>query len=74
LRRVFGPRRPRPLTPSDSLSRRRLARLSAEHLEWALAAWGRVRATRPEEDREPVAVDGKTVRGAATPEQPAPHL
>lgn len=70
LRRVFGPRRH--LTPSDSLYRRLLPRLSADHLEWALAAW--VRATRSSEDTEPVAVDGKTVRGAATAEQAAPHL
>jgi len=71
LRRVFGPRRH--LTPSDSLYRRLLPRLSAEHLEWALAAW--MRATRPSEDREAVAVDGKTVRGAApAPDQAAPHL
>ncbi len=70
LRRVFGPRRH--LTPSDSLYRRLLPRLSAQHLEWALAAW--VHATRPSEDTEPVAVDGKTVRGAAAPQQAAPHL
>jgi len=70
LARVFGPLRH--LTPSGSLYRRLLPRLSAEHLEWALAAW--VRATRPPQDGEPVAVDGKTVRGAGTPQQPAPHL
>jgi predicted transposase YbfD/YdcC len=60
------------LTPSGSLYRRLLPRLSVEHLEWALAGW--VRATRPAEDSEPVAVDGKTVRGAASAEQRAPHL
>ena len=70
LRRIFGPRAH--LTPSDSLYRRLLPRLSVEHLEWALCAW--VRATRPEEDTEPVAVDGKTLRGAGTAEQAAPHL
>jgi predicted transposase YbfD/YdcC len=71
LRHAFGARRH--LTPSDSLYRRLLPRLSAEHLEWALAAW--VRATRPQEDREPVAVDGKAVRGAVgAPDQTAPHL
>ncbi len=70
LARVFGPLRH--LSPSGSLYRRLLPRLSAEHLEWALAAW--VRATRPCDDAEPVAVDGKTVRGAGTAERVAPHL
>jgi hypothetical protein len=70
LARVCGPLRHR--SPSGSLYRRLLPRLSAQHLEWALAAW--VRATRPQDDAEPVAVDGKTVRGAATAEQAAPHL
>lgn len=70
LARVFGPLRF--LSPSGSLYRRLLPRLSVEHLEWGLAAW--VRATRPQEDGEPVAVDGKTVRGAGTREQAAPHL
>src|SRR5437016_13462080 len=41
LAQVFGPRRF--LCPSDSLYRRLLPRLSAEHLEWAVADW--VRAT-----------------------------
>jgi len=70
LRRQFGPRRH--LTPTGSLYRRVLPRLSAAHLEAALAAW--VRQTRPRRDREPVACDGKVVRGAATSAQPAPHL
>jgi len=70
LRRHFGPRRH--LTPTGSLYRRLLPRLSAAHLEAALAAW--VRQTRPRRDREPVAVDGKVVRGAVTLTQPAPHL
>jgi predicted transposase YbfD/YdcC len=60
------------LTPSGSLYRRLLPRLAVEHLEWALAGW--VRATRPTQDTEPVAFDGKTVRGARTQEQAAPHL
>ena len=70
LARHFGPRRH--LTPTGSLYRRLLPRLSAAHLEAALAAW--VRQTRPLRDREPVAVDGKVVRGAVTLTQPAPHL
>lgn len=62
----------RHLTPSGALYRRFLPRLSVEHLEWALAGW--VRATRPAKDTEAVALDGKAVRGAAAPGQPAPHL
>jgi len=70
LKRHFGLRRH--LTPTGSLYRRLLPRLSAAHLEAALAAW--VRQTRPLRDREPVAFDGKVVRGAVTITQPAPHL
>lgn len=70
LKRHCGPRRH--LTPTGSLYRRLLPRLSAAHLEAALAAW--VRQTRPLCDREPVAFDGKVVRGAVTITQPAPHL
>lgn len=70
LEHVFAPLQH--VTPSGSLYRRLLPRLSVEHLEWALAAW--VRATRAGDDQEPVAVDGKTVRGAGTDDQAAPHL
>ena len=68
LAHVFGPMRF--LTPSGSLYRRLLPRLSVERLEWALAAW--VRATRPQEDREPVAVDG-TRRCAERAQQSRPR-
>ena len=37
-----------------------------------LAAW--VLSSRPRLDEEAVALDGKTVRGAGTAKQPAPHL
>ncbi len=70
LRRVFGPQRH--LTPSDSLYRRLLPRLDAAQVEAALSAW--VQATRPANDTEAVAVDGKTVCGAGTAAQAAPHL
>ncbi len=74
LRHVFGSRRH--LTPSGSLYRRLLPRLDADALEDALedalATW--VQQTRPEDDTEAVALDGKTVRGAGTGEQAAPHL
>lgn len=69
LRGLFGPRRH--LTPSGSLYRRLLPRLSAATPEWALAGW--VLHTRPHPDREPVALDGKTVCGAAGTTR-APHL
>lgn len=69
---VFGPLRYR--TPSGSLYRRLLPRLSVAHLEWALAGWvqttrsGCRRAgsgTTPEQaDQEPLAIDGKRLCGA----------
>lgn len=70
LRRLFGPRDF--YTPTGSLYRRLLPRLSVGHLELVLAAW--VQASRPEQDEEAVALDGKAVRGAATAAQKAPHL
>jgi len=59
-------------TPTGALFRWLLPRLSVAELEWAVAAW--VRATRPVRDREPLAFDGKVVRGAGTTDRPAPHL
>lgn len=64
------------LTPTGALYRWLLPRLSVAELEWALAGW--VRAARVVRDREALALDGKTVRGAAVT-QPAgtsraPHL
>jgi predicted transposase YbfD/YdcC len=70
LRARFGPRRH--LTPSGSTYRRLLPRLSAAHFEWALAGW--IFQTRPRDDAETVALDGKTVCGAASGEERAPHL
>src|SRR5947209_2633310 len=69
LRRLFGARDFS--TPTGSLSRRRLSRVSVEHIELVLAAW--VQATRPQ-DEEAVALDGKAVRGAGSSEHKAPHL
>lgn len=66
----LGPRRF--LCPSDSLYRRLLPRLSAEHLEWALADW--LRRTLQAAQDEPIALDGKSVRGAGNAGQKAPHL
>jgi predicted transposase YbfD/YdcC len=59
-------------TPTGSLYRRLLPRLSVAHLEAALALW--VRGSLAAAADEALALDGKTVRGAATAEQPAPHL
>jgi predicted transposase YbfD/YdcC len=70
LMRLFGPRRF--LCPSDSLYRKLLPRLDAEHIEWTLADW--IRTTLCAEAEDPIALDGKTVRGARTDDQPAPHL
>jgi predicted transposase YbfD/YdcC len=70
LRRLFGPRDF--YTPTGSLYRRLLPRLSVGHIELLLAAW--VQASRPESDEEAVALDGKAVRGAVTAEHKAPHL
>jgi len=70
LHRLFGPRDF--YTPTGSLYRRLLPRLSVGHLELVLATW--VRASRPTTDEEAVALDGKTLRGAATGEHKGPHL
>jgi predicted transposase YbfD/YdcC len=70
LIRLFGARRF--LCPSDSLYRKLLPRLDAEQIEWALADW--IRSTLRALPDDPIALDGKTVRGARKDEQPAPHL
>jgi predicted transposase YbfD/YdcC len=70
LRRYFGPRRH--LTPTGSLYRRLLPRLSVAHLEAALAAW--VQGSLNAEPDDALALDGKTVRGAVAAGARAPHL
>jgi predicted transposase YbfD/YdcC len=64
------------LTPTGALFRWLLPRLSVAELEWGLAGWRQ--ATRPAVDQEPLALDGKTVRGAAVVQpdgtRQAPHL
>jgi predicted transposase YbfD/YdcC len=70
LARMCGPRRH--LTPTGSLYRRLLPQLSVAHIERALASW--VQQTRPVRNREPLALDGKIVRGARTDTQAAPQL
>lgn len=70
LQRLFGPRRH--LSPTASLYRRLLPRLSSQQIEWVLARW--VRATLIAVEEDAIALDGKTLRGAASREQVAPHL
>jgi predicted transposase YbfD/YdcC len=70
LRRLFGPRRH--LTPTGSLYRWPLPQLDTATLEWALAGW--MLTTRPQQDPEPIALDGKVLCGAHTDDQPAPRL
>ena len=70
LRRVFGPLSH--LTPSGSLYRWLLPQLDVARLEWALAGW--MATTRPRTDHEPVALDGKTIRGAGVGKGDQPDL
>jgi predicted transposase YbfD/YdcC len=70
LRSVFGPRLF--LTPSGSLYRWLLPQLDAYAIERVLGSWVQATTTAPAD--EPLALDGKTVRGARSGEQAAPHL
>src|SRR5205814_5362290 len=70
LEKVFGPRKY--YCPDDSLYRKLLPRLDVSQVEGALADW--IRMTLSAEPDDPIALDGKTVRGAGTDEQKAPHL
>ena len=70
LEEVFGPRKY--YCPDDSLYRKLLPRLDVSQVEGALADW--IRMTLSAEPDDPIALDGKTVRGAGTDEQKAPHL
>jgi predicted transposase YbfD/YdcC len=70
LREVFGPRLF--LTPCGSLYRWLLPQLDACAIERVLGSW--VQATTTAAADEPLALDGKTVRGARAGEQTAPHL
>jgi predicted transposase YbfD/YdcC len=70
LAHLFGKRHH--VCPSDSLYRKLLPRLDAEQVEYVLADW--IRSTLQAEADDPIALDGKTVRGARTAEENAPHL
>ncbi|HEX5542636.1 MAG TPA: ISAs1 family transposase [Micromonospora sp.] len=72
---------PDPLTgavhaPSEATIRRMACGVDAQALEAAIAAWTAGQLPEPEPDAGPmpVAIDGKTVRGARSGDQPAPHL
>ncbi len=70
LREIFGPRLF--LTPSGSLYRWLLPKIDVQIFEQVISTW--VRATSQATALDPLAVDGKTVRGARTVERDAPHL
>lgn len=70
LRELFGPRLF--LTPSGSLYRWLLPQIDIQSFEQVISTW--VRATSQASSTDPLAVDGKTVRGARTAEGKAPHL
>jgi predicted transposase YbfD/YdcC len=70
LRQIFGPRLF--LRPSGSLYRRMLPRLDVQAVEQVIGGW--IQATLQAPKDEPIALDGKTVRGARNAEDTAPHL
>lgn len=70
LGEVFGARLF--LTPSGSLYRKLLPRIDVQAVEQVLGRW--IQATLHAATDEPIALDGKTLRGARTGEQSAPHL
>jgi predicted transposase YbfD/YdcC len=67
---LFGPLRF--LCPSDSLYRKLLPHLNAEQIEYVLSDW--IRSTLVATLHDPIALDGKRVRGAKNEEGVAPHL
>ena len=67
---VFGPRLF--LTPSGSLYRWLLPKIDVQVFEQVISTW--VWATSQASPTDPLAVDGKTVRGARATERDAPHL
>jgi predicted transposase YbfD/YdcC len=70
LEKLFGPRKF--YCPDGSLYRKLLPRLDAAQVEAAIGDW--IRATLVAQPDEPIAFDGKTVRGAKTDDEKAPHL
>ena len=66
------------LTPADvpeiTTFRRVFAGVDGDCLDQALGAWLWTRTYHDPTGRKVIAIDGKTVRGARTPDRPAPHL
>jgi len=60
--------------PSESTFRRTLQALDADALDDAAGAWAQRRTAPVPGGRRVVAVDGKTLRGSATPDRPGRHL
>ena len=82
MRAHHGPDRRRPGTlglqvgqalPSESTIRRVLQDLDPTGLDTHVKSWF-CRRTGTIEERTVIAVDGKTIRGARTGKEPAPHL
>lgn len=70
LQRLYGPRRF--VTPTGALYRWLFPQLDVLTLETVIAQW--VQATLVAAPDDPVALDGKTLRGARTTTESAPHL
>ena len=70
LEEAFGPRKYS--CPDDLLYRKLLPWLDVCQVEGALADW--IRMTLSASPDDPIALDGKTVRGAGTDDHEAPHL
>lgn len=70
---IVGPAGPGPGIGGRVGLRRLFARLDADLLDKVLGAWAETRA-QVVAGRRVIAIDGKTVRGARTGQQPAPHL
>jgi predicted transposase YbfD/YdcC len=70
LEKQFGPRKF--YCPDDSLYRKLLPQLNACQVEASIGDW--IRATLVAQPDEPIALDGKKVRGAKTDEKDAPDL
>lgn len=58
--------------PDSSLYRKLLPRLDAEQVEYTIADW--IRSTLQAKPDDPIALDGKTARGAKTDEKKAPQF
>lgn len=70
LQQLFGPRRF--VTPTGALYRWLFPQLDVPKLETVLAQW--VQATLVAASDDPIALDGKTLRGARTSTSSPPHL